>query len=301
MTISRKKNISNKSNFDVSILILVRNEEGNIKKCLRQVFNQRTNFRYEVIVVDSGSTDQTVEICKTFPVKLVCIQPDKFSHSGTRNLAARLSKGKYLVYLAGDAIPCNERWLDYLINSLTEDDRVAAVYGRQIPKADLSPNHKFRLNWLYGQKRLVKDYEQRHKLPNFYFFSTVNCAIKKFLWNKLMFNENLRIFEDMEFASRVMRLGYLIVYEPNAKVFHGHNIGVLETLKRYFVIGTTLSYLGISDELKKSFGGEGIAYTVKEIYYLLTNGYIYFIPYSILHDLAKSIGLFLGMKKNLLP
>ncbi len=68
---------------DISIVILAKNEEKNIRECLSKVFEQRISFSYEVIVIDSGSKDKTVEIASTFPIRLIKIKPEEFGHGRT--------------------------------------------------------------------------------------------------------------------------------------------------------------------------------------------------------------------------
>ena len=74
---------------DVSIIIPAKDEEENIGKCLEAIYNQETNYRFEVIVIDSGSSDQTLDIAKKYSsVQVVEIQPGEFGHGKTRNLGA---------------------------------------------------------------------------------------------------------------------------------------------------------------------------------------------------------------------
>src|ERR1039457_6602344 len=90
---------------ETSVLVLAKNEEHNVPKCLDAIFSQRVKSDFEVVFIDSGSSDRTVEIAKQYSVQLHQIPPEQFHHSRTRNLAATLSRGKFLVYLAADAFP----------------------------------------------------------------------------------------------------------------------------------------------------------------------------------------------------
>lgn len=142
----------------ISILILTKNADKNIKESLEKVFSQDFSYGFEVIIVDSGSTDNTLKIVRQYPVKLYQIKPEEFSHSGTRNYIASLAHGNYLVFLVGDASPIDDRWLKCLVDPLMHDSKLAAVYGKQSPKTDTIPIHQFRLKWLYGDHKIEKDY-----------------------------------------------------------------------------------------------------------------------------------------------
>ena len=113
----------------VSIIIRTKNEERWISSCLKSVYNQ--NYKnIEVILVDNNSTDQTINIAKSFQVKLVKI--DKFIPGKAINDGIRASCGEYIVCLSGHCIPTSETWLENLITKLT-DSQIAGVYGRQEP------------------------------------------------------------------------------------------------------------------------------------------------------------------------
>src|SRR5215469_7786030 len=112
-----------------SILLLTKNEARNIGACLEAIYAQKDAGNFEVLVVDSGSSDQTVEIARQYPVRLENIDPEQFHHARTRNFAARLATGQYLVYLAADALPASDEWLSALLTNFA-DAEVGAVYGR---------------------------------------------------------------------------------------------------------------------------------------------------------------------------
>ena len=174
-----------KEKVDVSIIIPAKDEEGNIGKCLEAIYNQETNYRFEVIVIDSGSSDQTLDIVKKYsPVQLVEIQPGEFGHGKTRNLGAEGSKGDYIVFLNADAIPANKKWLTPLIAPIIKDKKSAGVYSRHIPKEGC---------YLYMVRDIQKTMpgepmvRSQTKPFDFMIFSTVSCAIPRDIWKKYCF------------------------------------------------------------------------------------------------------------------
>ncbi len=211
----------NKEKVDVSIIIPAKNEAENIGKGLEMIYAQVTDYRFEVIVIDSGSSDRTVDIVKTYsPVRLVEIPPGEFGHGRTRNLGAEGSNGDYIVFLNADAIPVDKYWLNPLIAPFTNDKKIAGVYSRHIPREGC---------YLY----MVRDIQKTmpgipmvrcHTKPlDFMIFSTVSCAIPREIRRKYPFNDDIIIAEDQEWAGRVLGHGLKIFYQPSSRVFHSHN------------------------------------------------------------------------------
>ena len=146
---------------DVSVLILTKNGGHQLQSCLQAVYSQTAVGQAEVIVVDSGSTDGTLEFVKRFPVRLQQIPPESFHHARTRNFIANLATGKILVFLSQDAIPSSGSWLQAISANL-DDPAVGAVYGRQIPVPGASLERQDALDAVYGERRIVKDPANRN-------------------------------------------------------------------------------------------------------------------------------------------
>src|SRR6266567_1359037 len=115
------------STVKVSVLVLTKNGMPDIDRCLKAVYSQQGVGSIEVIVVDSGSTDETLEVVKGFQARIEQIQPRSFHHSRTRNFAAGLASGEILVFLSQDAIPSSDRWLEAMVANFSDPD-VGAVY-----------------------------------------------------------------------------------------------------------------------------------------------------------------------------
>ena len=88
-----------------SILLLTKNDAPNVSSCLNAIYSQKYNDPFEVIAIDSGSTDGTLDVLRRFPLQLRQIPPESFHHARTRNLAAGCANGEVLVFLSQDAIP----------------------------------------------------------------------------------------------------------------------------------------------------------------------------------------------------
>ena len=287
----------------VSILLLTKNGMPDITECLKAIYSQCNTNPLEVIVVDSGSTDETLAVARTFHARLEQVPATSFHHARTRNFAASLASGEILVFLSQDAIPKSDRWLEAMVANFS-DSSVGAVYGRQVPRPGSSPEREDALNVVYGERKIVKDPAHRNGLGyRFYHFSDANSAMRRSVWEATRFPEDLKVFEDLGIAKRILDSGWKIVYEPEACVFHSHAHTTSDLFKRYFDIGYTLKVLNIWEapgtrksmlrdvwKLLKSkarrFGEKGAGRSARE---------------GIRQDIAKSVGLFFGLHQNYLP
>src|SRR3989338_8917582 len=136
-----------------SIIIRTYNEEERLESCLQAVFSQQASFLFEVIIVDSESTDDTLAIASRFPVKI--IKKKDFTWGKSLNIGCSVASGKYVVFLSGDAVPANGHWLKNLVKNLNKQD-VAGVYGKLIPFPDCNPLEKRILEEVWPSKKQVQ-------------------------------------------------------------------------------------------------------------------------------------------------
>jgi rhamnosyltransferase len=287
--------------IQASILVLTKNEARNIGACLEAIYAQKNAGQFEVVVIDSGSTDETTEVAKRYPVRLEKIRPEEFHHARTRNLAAELARGDYLVYLAADAFPSSSEWLEALLGNFS-DAGVAAVYGRHVPKAGSTLEREDTLDAVYGEQRLVKDPGRGQEMGYRYFhFSTVNAAIRKHIWEQTRFPEDVKCFEDLGIAKRILDWGGKIVYEPRAAVYHSHNRSGSGLFKRYFDAGVIWRQLGIwNEQTRKSMLQDMGGLLRKKLRRMRENGTGQ-PGASMRQDVAKAAGLLLGLNERYIP
>lgn len=211
-----------KQKAKVTILIRTKNEEKCIGNVLDVLFSQSyTNF--EVIIVDSGSTDKTLIIAGTYPVKIYEIKPEDFTWGYSLNYGFKRAKGEYVICLSAHALPLSENWLETIISNFA-DDNVAAVMCNTLSRPDCNP---------FDRRGLLKKFnirKQELKEGPPFVFGNYSSAIRKDVWEKIPFNELLSYGEDQDWIRKAIRLKHKIIYEPGAKVYHSHN----ETLKQIY-------------------------------------------------------------------
>lgn len=209
-----------------SILIRTNNEEKYLARTI-QAIRAQSFQSYEIIVIDSGSTDGTLDIVASLQdVALVYVAPEEFTFGRALNVGAERARGEYLVTLSAHALPRDETWLFNLVRHF-EDPLVAGVYGRQLPRPDAYPPVKVDYLCCYNSEaRVLSAVEDA-------FFSNANAAIRCQLWKALPFDEELPACEDQDWARKALARGYKIVYEPQAAVYHSHNEFLLAVYRRY--------------------------------------------------------------------
>jgi glycosyltransferase involved in cell wall biosynthesis len=223
---------------EATVILLTKNARRYIKEVLEAVFAQSPQDWFEVVLVDSGSTDGTWEIIQSFPVRTHRISPETFNHGGTRNLGASLASptSQYLIYLTQDATPL-DKWLENLLRPLQQDEQVAGAFSRHVPRPGCAPSMARLMctEWVQAgtPERVVKriddlaEYE-RHQ-AHYAYFSNTSSIIRRAIWEQFPF-ATVEFAEDVEWADRVLRAGYTLVYEPSSRVLHSHDYSLWQQL-----------------------------------------------------------------------
>ncbi len=198
----------------VSIVIRTLNEEKYLEQLLSKIYKQKTSYLYEIILIDSGSTDNTLKIARNFNCKILNIDRNEFSFGRSLNIACDKAEGKYLAFISGHCIPKNEQWLDALIKPLS-CGVVQYTYGRQI-----GGNETY-----WSESQIFKKYfPGESSIPQTGFYcNNANSAIEADTWKKYRFNEELTGLEDMHLAKRLVSNDGKIGYIAEACVLHLHH------------------------------------------------------------------------------
>ncbi|MEJ2619923.1 MAG: glycosyltransferase [Candidatus Thiodiazotropha sp.] len=206
-----------------SIIIRTYNEDRHLESLLEKVSTQDMGeHTFEVILVDSGSEDNTLKIAERFNTRILHISKEEFTFGRSLNIGCAAATGDYLVFISGHCVPTTDKWLFNLVMPLHEN-ACAYSYGCQLGADD----SKFSEHQLFK-----KYYPESSKIPqNGYFCNNANAALKYEVWEVNHFNEELTGLEDMELAKRLVDHGYKIGYVADAPVLHIHE----ENWKRIFV------------------------------------------------------------------
>jgi rhamnosyltransferase len=234
------------------VIIPTRNAGPGFEKVLAAVCGQRSNFAYEVLVVDSGSSDGTLELARRYSARTMSIPRSEFNHGGTRNLGISEARGEYVAMIVQDAVPADGSWLQALVENLAADERVAGAYSRQIPRPDCNPFTRHDLEAHYTnlperREQTIEDLECFEALAparklELISFDDVSSCLTRSVWERHPFRR-LSFGEDLEWSERVLKAGYKIVYEPASAVIHSHNRSALYEMKRAYATHKLLGEL----------------------------------------------------------
>jgi len=246
----------------VSIIIRTKNEEQYLEQTLNAILSQQFDD-FEIIIVDSGSTDQTLEIIQKYNVRLIEIPPEDFKYGYALNLGAQCAKGEYLFNLSAHAVPARSDLLNKLLTDFS-DQKVAGVYGRQLPLSNANPLVKRDYELSYKEKKII----QKEQV----FFSNVCAMIRKKIWEKFPFDESLPYCEDWDWTKHIQAAGYYVIYEPEAEVYHSHNENLVEAYKRARNEGIARRIINPENPFKKIDLVLTWAFKVKGDWLYLLNG-----------------------------
>lgn len=226
-----------------TVAVLTYNGEMYIREIIEAVLHQEYSD-FELLIIDSGSTDSTLEIVQSYPaVKLVEIPNSDFGHGKTRNLAAELANGEYIAYLTHDAVPTSRHWLEKLLEPLEKYPHIAGVVGKQVPRYDAFPLQKYDIEAVFAGQGPDHGITISHaplaaddflNIDFITFYSDVNSATRtEFLRSEIPYRD-VPYAEDQLFAKDFISAGYAKAYAPMAQVLHSNDLTVREYGPRIF-------------------------------------------------------------------
>ena len=235
----------------ISIIIPTKNAGPDFSRVLEKINGQKGIQEIEIIVIDSGSCDTTLDDAQKFGSQIHKINPEDFNHGATRNFGAEKAKGNYFCFLVQDAIPIGDFWLYSMIKVLESDPKIAAATCKQIPRSDADLFACFGLwqHYFYtldaGHDRICHtdvDFntlpgEEKRRLAG---LDDVSCIIKKDIFEKFRFKK-IQSSEDLDLGKRLIQAGYKNAFFFSIGVIHSHNRDPGYFLKRSYVDTKTVA------------------------------------------------------------
>ncbi len=230
------------SETPVNIVMRSYNDMPLVAETLACISKQK--IPYELVVFDNDSTDGTREEAEKYAKKIVNVPKGTYVPGKVLNAAMRETSGEFVVFVNSDCTPQHDEWLENLVAGF-DVDKVAAVFGRQIPRQDCWP-----LFW--------KDTEDTFgdgKRQQFWkhCFSMATSAIRRSVWEKMLFNESIQYSEDIEWTWRARKAGYRINYVADSVVMHSHNYTLKQFYKRQFGEGKAEAVIFDWEPWEKTF------------------------------------------------
>jgi rhamnosyltransferase len=200
---------------------------------LLEALRDQKNAPSEIVVVDSGSSDGSLEVAKEHGAQIIQITPGEFDHGATRNLGIENTTGEIVVLLTQDATPASPEFLGSIASPFA-DPEIAGVYGRQIPRPDCDVVTARNLHhWKTGRRESDRvnlrgcDLESLSPMERYELcvFDSVCCALRRNRWEELPY-EPAAFGEDVTWGRAALMRGWSIAYEPDAAVIHSHRRSV---------------------------------------------------------------------------
>ncbi len=217
----------------VSIVLRSFNEGWALRETLAAVMAQ--DYRnWELIVIDSGSTDGSPELIRQAkPREFLEIHSWDYNPARVMNWGMRQTRSDFGIFINADATPVGPNWLRPLVEAL-QDRRVAAVFGRQVPRPDCRAVFAHDYERCFGPARETARWD--------HFFSMVSSGIRKDVWAQRGFDERFQYSEDDEYTRWCRSRGFEIRYVPASTVVHSHNYTMAQAYKRAFGEGRALAW-----------------------------------------------------------
>lgn len=292
---SMKDYIDSARNTAVSVVIPTLNAGPEFRQLMQMLSIQKPFARIEIIVIDSGSTDETVSIAQEYNAKIICIPQEQFSHSYVRNLGADHSSGSdYLLFMTQDALPPTEHWT-YRMYAAAVTHGAAAVSCSETMKEDVDLYYRV-ISWGHYKYLGVLNTDKIMQLPKHQTYNTLrvnaqlmnnSCFIRKDVFMGYKFR--LEYAEDLDLGLRLIKNGHKLALLGQTRVIHSHNRPAFYYLKRGYVNSLTLMDMFKDYPLPEPVSGRELAgqivYSYGVISALVHELYATLYPYCSVTDL----------------
>ena len=285
--------------MDASIVIRTKNEAEFIGETLSRVEAQTFDGTHEVIVVDSGSTDETTKIAEGHKAKIIQIAAKEFTYGKALNLGADVAEGRFIVNLSAHALPADKNWLGNLVSEF-ETSKVAGVYGQQLSSGYMNPFDACRNEGFFGNRRKHFKGDNGRALRDLH-FSNCNSAVRREIWKRFKFDEAVAYAEDVLWQRTVISAGYTIVYAPVAAVYHTHPVHLRSAFRNSRNCAGSLASLDGKRRSKSLILYDSAVFLTMlanglhgNLSYILKNRHFHFLKIAPIYVLAECLGWLVG-------
>ncbi len=213
----------------LSVIVPAYNAERTIKDCIESLLNQDYKDKYEVIVVDDGSTDDTAQIMTRYYPAVKFIKQSNAGPAAARNRGASEANGEIILFTDSDCVPQRD-WIRMMVEPFHENKDVVGVKGRYRTK-------QRELTARFVQMEYEDKYRYMEKEDFIDFIDTYSAGFRKekFMEMKGYDTEfSVACAEDVELSYRLAKRGYKMIFNPQAIVYHRHPSSIMDYLKKKY-------------------------------------------------------------------
>jgi len=274
----------------VTVIMRSKNSDWVIAQALAALYSQ-TYKDFELLVVDSGSTDRTLEIVKQYPCRLIQIEAKAYYPGSVLNMAIEQAEADIIIFQNSDGVPLSPHTLQRLVSAF-DDAAIDAALTRQIPRPEA-------FGWVRRDYRL--SFPDAAQTPDWIRLSLPMAAMRKSAWEKHHFYEDAWASEDTEWGEWAVQNGMKIKYVPDAIIMHSHNYTLKQIYGRKFVEGEADSFIYNRKPVLVKMLINVIKQTIRDSIYLLLKGNIReafgSLSRNITYNNAYYKGLILGCQR----
>ncbi len=283
--------------MNCGLIIPTLNAGEQFRKLLSQIAAQ--SLPTKKLIVDSESTDATIELAKNFGLEVLTIPRKTFNHGATRQLALeKLLPLDVIIFLTQDVLLHDEQSLAKLVKIFGEDKSVGMSYGRQLPHENATNEAKFLRAFNYPPESQLRSLDDRKIFGIKTAFASNSFAAYRVeaLQSVGGFPSNVPLCEDMYVAAKMLLRGLKIYYAANAQVYHSHNYTAAQEFRRYVQIG---KFHAQESWIRETFGsaeGAGKKFVLMKLAALAKENPLECVG-AVFRDAAKFFGYRLGRLK----
>ena len=268
-----------------TVLLRTKNNDWVLRQTLQSLFSQNINF--DLRVIDSGSTDDTLNILKEWDITPETISPESYIPGKVINDAVSTIKSDLIIMLNSDSVLLIEDALEKLIKPLKNSKTIATV-GRQLPRHDSE---------LWVKKDYAHAFPEGQNLPDYIHLSFPLSAFKKTAWEKEKLYLKSWGSEDSEWGKRLKDKGIgEIEYVPEAITMHSHNYTFKQLYARKFIEGEADYFIYDKRPSLINLFKSSLRRTAGEIIYYIKHSHFFSIPKIPFRNLVYFYGEYKGLK-----